>query len=144
MLTDAQGQQLVGGAGPVDGPATKACSIRSELHGFAASLDYIHQLARYYSMSPKVLYQWECDSESAITRTDSLFNFKQRQRQPYNADVISTLAHRLRQNWSMTFKSTLVKAHQDDYKLPGQVLSDAALRNIRVDHIREWRLSDSQ
>ena len=34
----------------------------------------------------------------------------------------------------MTFKSTWVKAHQDDYKLPGQVLSDAALRNTRVDH----------
>ena len=35
----------------------------------------------------------------------------------------------------MTFKSTWVKAHQDDDKLPGQILFDAALRNIRVDHI---------
>ena len=35
----------------------------------------------------------------------------------------------------MAFKSTWVKAHQDDDKLPGQVLSDAALRNIDVDSL---------
>ena len=35
----------------------------------------------------------------------------------------------------MTFKSTWVKAHQDDDTLPGQVLSDAALRNIHVGSI---------
>ena len=86
-------------------------------------------------MHPKGLYECECDSECAITRTDSLLQFKQRRRQPYNADIISTLAQRLRQNRSMSFKSTWVKAHQDDDKLPGQVLSDAALQNIRVDSI---------
>ena len=39
MLTEAQWQQLVRGAGPIDGPATQASSIRSEFHGFAASLE---------------------------------------------------------------------------------------------------------
>ena len=47
MLTDAQGQQLVTGSGPVDGPVTQASSTRSELDGFAAPLEYIHQLSRY-------------------------------------------------------------------------------------------------
>jgi hypothetical protein len=56
MLTDAKGKQLVTGSGPVDGPATQASSTRSELHGFAAPLEYIHQLARYYSMRPKGEY----------------------------------------------------------------------------------------
>jgi hypothetical protein len=50
MLTGAQGRKLVTGSGPVDGPADQASSTRSELHGFAAPLEYIHQLARYYSM----------------------------------------------------------------------------------------------
>jgi hypothetical protein len=41
---------------------------------------------------------------------------------------------RLGQNRSMTIKSKWVlKAHQDENKLPGQVLSDATLRNIDVD-----------
>ena len=48
MLTDAnKGQQLITGSGPVDGPATQASYTRSELHGFAAPLEYIHQLSRY-------------------------------------------------------------------------------------------------
>ena len=72
MLMDAQGQRLVTGAGPVDSPATQASSTSSELHGFAAPLEYIYQLARYYSMRPKGLYESECDSECAITRTESL------------------------------------------------------------------------
>jgi hypothetical protein len=50
MLTDAQEKKLVTGSGPVDGPADQASSTRSELHGFAAPLEYIHRLARYYSM----------------------------------------------------------------------------------------------
>jgi hypothetical protein len=33
----------------------------------------------------------------------------------------------------MTIKRTWVKAHQDEKKIPGQVLSDAALRDIKVD-----------
>jgi hypothetical protein len=33
----------------------------------------------------------------------------------------------------MTFKSTWVKAHQDNDQLPGQVLSRATLRNINVE-----------
>jgi hypothetical protein len=45
MLTDAQGKKLITGSGPVDGPADQASSTRSELHGFAAPLKYIHQLA---------------------------------------------------------------------------------------------------
>ena len=61
--------------------------------------------------------------------------FKQRRRYPYNADIISTLAQMLGQNRSMTFKSTWVEAHQDDDKLPGQVLSGAALINIAVDSL---------
>jgi hypothetical protein len=59
MLTDAQGKKLVKGLGPVNGPATQASSTRSELHGFAAQLRYIHQLARYYSMRLKGEYEWE-------------------------------------------------------------------------------------
>jgi hypothetical protein len=35
----------------------------------------------------------------------------------------------------MTIKSTWVKAHQDEKKIPGQVLSNAALWNIKVDSI---------
>jgi hypothetical protein len=35
----------------------------------------------------------------------------------------------------MTLKSTWVKAHQDDDQLPGQILSDAVLRNIDVDNL---------
>ena len=137
MLTDAQGQQLVTGSGPVDSPATQASSTRSELHGFAAPLEYIHKLSRYYSMRPKGQYAWACDSQCAITRTDILLKFKQRRRQPYNADIISNLTQRLGQNRSMTFKSAWVKAHQDDDQLPGQVhvLSDAALRNLDVDSL---------
>ena len=136
MLTDAQGQQLVIGSGPVDGPATQASSTRSELHGFAAPLEYIYQLSRYYSMRPKGQYEWECDRQCAITRAKVLLKFKQRRRRPYNADIISNLTQRLGQNRSMTFKSTLVKAHQDDDKLPsGQVLSDAASRNIDMDSL---------
>jgi hypothetical protein len=42
----------------------------------------------------------------------------------------------------MTIKSTWVKAHQDEKKLPGQILSDAALRNIKVDSIAEDYLLD--
>jgi hypothetical protein len=53
MLTDAKGKQLVTGSGPVDGPATQASSTRSELHGFAAPMEYPPQLSRYYSMQPK-------------------------------------------------------------------------------------------
>jgi hypothetical protein len=41
----------------------------------------------------------------------------------------------LGQNRSTTFKSTWVEAHHDDDKLPGQVVSDAALRNIAVDSL---------
>jgi hypothetical protein len=91
MLTDAKGQQLVTGSGPVDGPATQASSTLSELHGFAAPLEYIHQLTRYYSMRPKGKYKWECDSQCAINQTDILLKFEQRWRQPYNADIISNL-----------------------------------------------------
>jgi hypothetical protein len=40
MLTDAQGKKLVTGSGPADGPADQASSTRSELHGFAAPLEY--------------------------------------------------------------------------------------------------------
>ena len=103
--------------------------------GFAAPLEYIHQLSRYYSMRPKVQWEWECDSQCAITRTEVLLKFKQRRQQPYNAGIVSTLAQRLGQNRSMTFKSVWVNAHQDDDKLPGKVLSDAALRNIAVDSL---------
>ena len=86
-------------------------------------------------MHPKGLYEWEFDSGCAITRTEFLHQFRQRWRQPYNADIISTLAQPLHQNRSMTFKSNGVGVHQDDDQLPGQVLSDAALGNIRVDNI---------
>jgi hypothetical protein len=144
MLTDAKGKQLVTGSGPVDGPATQASSTRSELHGFAAPLEYTHQLSRYYSMRPKGEYDWECDSQCAMTRTDILLKFKQRRRQPYNADIISNLTQRLGQNRSMTIKSTWVKAHQDENKLPGQALSDAALRNIDVDSIANDYLFDTR
>ena len=78
MLTDAQGQKLVTGSGPVDGPATQASSTCSELHGFAAPLKYIHQLSRYYSIRPKGQFEWECDSQCAITRSEVLLKFKQR------------------------------------------------------------------
>jgi hypothetical protein len=44
----------------------------------------------------------------------------------------------------MTIKSTWVKAHQDEDKLQGQVLSDAALRNIDVDNIANDCLLDTR
>ena len=141
--TDAKGKQLVTGSGPVHGPATQASSTRSELHGFATPLEYIHQLSRYYSMRPKGEYDWECDSQCVIHRTDVLLKFEQRRRQPYNSDIISNLTHRLGQNRSMTIKSTWVKAHQDEKKIPGQKLSDAALRNIKVDSIANDYLLDT-
>jgi hypothetical protein len=144
MLADDKGKQLVTGSGPVDGPATQASSTRSELHGFAAPLEYIHQLSRYYSMRPKGEYEWECDSQCAITRTDILLKFKQRRRQPYNADIISNLTHRLGKKRSMTIKSTWVKAQQDEDQLPSQVLSDATLRNIDVDSIANDYLLDTR
>jgi hypothetical protein len=106
MLTDAQGKKLVKGLGPVNGPATQASSTRSEFHGFAAPLEYIHQLARYYSMRLQGEYEWECDSQCALNRIDVLLKFEQRRRQPYNADIISNLMHRLGQNRSMAIKST--------------------------------------
>ena len=94
-------------------------------------------------MQPKGEYEWECDSQCAITWTDILLKFKQRRWQPYNADIISNLTQRLGQNRSMTVNSTWVKAHQDEDKLPGQeVLSDAALRNIDVDSITNNYLLD--
>jgi hypothetical protein len=108
MLTDAKEKKLVTGSGPVDGPADQVSSTRSELHGFAAPLEYIHQLARYYSMRLKGEYEWECDSQCALNRVGVLLKFEQR-RQPYNADIISNLTHRLGQNRSMTIKSTWVK-----------------------------------
>jgi hypothetical protein len=43
----------------------------------------------------------------------------------------------------MTIKSTWVKTHQDEDQLPGQVLSDAALRNIDVDSITNDYLLDT-
>ena len=137
-----QGKKLVIGSGPVDGPADQASSTRSELHGFAAPLEYIHQLARYYSMRLKGEYEWECDSQCALNRIGVLLKFTQRRRQPYNADIISNLTHRLGQNRTMTIKSTWVKAHQDEKMLPGQILSDAALRNIKVDSIADDYLLD--
>jgi len=109
-----KGYDCLGTRIPVDGPATQASSTRSELHGFAAPLEYIHQLSRYYSMRPKGEYEWECDSQCAINRTDVLLKFEQRRRQPYNAGIISNLTHRLGQNRSITIKSTRVKAHQDE------------------------------
>ena len=93
-------------------------------------------------MHPKGLYEWEFDSGCAITRTEFLHQFRQRWRQPYNADIISTLAQPLHQNRSMTFKSNGVGVHQDDDQLPGQVLSDAALGNIRVDSIVNRHMPD--
>jgi hypothetical protein len=42
----------------------------------------------------------------------------------------------------MIIKSTRVQAHQDEKKIPGQILSDAALRNIKVDSITEDYLLD--
>ena len=86
-------------------------------------------------MRPKGQHEWECDSHCAITRTDVLLKFKQRWRQLYNADIIFNLTQRLDLHRSMTFKSTWVKAHQDDDQLPGQVLSDAALRNNDLDSL---------
>jgi hypothetical protein len=68
MLTDAQGKKLVTGSGPVDGPADQASSTRSQLHGFAAPLEYIYQLARYYSMRLKGEFEWERDSQCALNR----------------------------------------------------------------------------
>jgi hypothetical protein len=94
MLTDAKGKQLVTGSGPVDSPATQASYTCSELHGFAAPQEYIHQLSRYYSMRPKGECEWGCDSQCAITRTHVLLKFKQRWRQPYNADIISNLTRK--------------------------------------------------
>jgi hypothetical protein len=124
MLLDAKGKKLVTGSGPVDCPATQASSTRSELHGFSAPLEYIHQLARYYSMRPKGEYEWECE--------------------PYNADIISNLTQRLGQNQSMTTKSTWVKAHQDEKKdTRPSILSDAALRNIKLDSIANDYLLDT-
>jgi hypothetical protein len=83
MLTDAQGKKLVTGSGPVDGPADQASSTRCELHGFAAPLEYIHQLARYYSMRLKGEFEWECDSQCAsLNRIGVLLKFQQRRRQP--------------------------------------------------------------
>jgi hypothetical protein len=88
-------------------------------------------------------FEWECDSqECALNRIGVLLKFTQRWRQPYNADIISNLMHRLGQNRTMTIKSTWVQAHQDEKKLPGQILSDAALRNIKVDSIAEAYLLD--
>ena len=142
LLTDAKGKKLVTGSGPVDGPATQASSTRSELHGFAAPLEYIHQLACYYSMRPKGQYEWECDSQCALNQIDVLLKFEQRRRQPYNAHIISNLTQRLGQNRPMTIKSTWVKAHQDEKKIPGHVLSDAALRNIKADSIAKNYLLD--
>ena len=142
MLTDAQGKKLVTGSGPVDGPADQSSSTRSELHGFAAPLEYIHQLARYYSMRLKGEFEWECDSQCALNRIGVLLKFQQRRRQPYNADIISNLTHRLGQNRTMNIKRTWVQAHQDEKKLPGEILSDAALRNIKVDSIAEDYLHD--
>jgi len=37
----------------------------------------------------------------------------------------------------MNIKRTWVQAHQDEKKIPGQIISDAALRNIKVDSIAE-------
>ena len=93
MLTDAKGKQLVtgSGAGPVDGPATQASSTRSELDGFSAPMEYIHQLSRYYSMRPRGQYEWECDSQCAITRTNVLLKFKQRWQQPCNVCLFHLL-----------------------------------------------------
>ena len=49
----------------VNRPVThRASSTCSELHGFAAPLEYIHQLSRYYSMQLKGQYEWECESHS--------------------------------------------------------------------------------
>ena len=42
----------------------------------------------------------------------------------------------------MIIKSTWVQAHQDEKKIPGQILSDAALRDIKVDSIAEDYLLD--
>jgi hypothetical protein len=44
----------------------------------------------------------------------------------------------------MTIKSTWVKAHQDEDKLRGQVLSGAALRNINVDNMTNDYLLDTR
>ena len=43
----------------------------------------------------------------------------------------------------MAFQSTWVKAHQDEKKIQGQVLSDGALRNIKVDSIADDYLLDT-
>jgi hypothetical protein len=44
----------------------------------------------------------------------------------------------------MNIKRTWVQAHQDEKKIPGQILSGAALRNIKVDSIAEDYLLDTR
>jgi hypothetical protein len=69
-------------------------------------------------------------------------NFRATTRCDLKASTTGNLTQRLGHNRSMTIKSTWVKAHQDENKLPGQVLPDAALRNIDVDSIANDYLLD--
>jgi hypothetical protein len=95
-------------------------------------------------MRPKGEYEWECDSQCAINRTDVLLKFEQRWRQPYNADIISNLTQRLGQNRSMTIKSTWVKAYQDEKRYQVKYSPTLLCRiSIKVDSIANDYLLDT-
>ena len=102
MLTDAQRQRLVTGAGPIDGLVTQASSTRSKLHGFAPPLEYIHQLSRYYLMRPKDQYEWNITVNVRSLEPKFCLNSNN----GGDNHIISNLTQKLGQNRSMTFKST--------------------------------------
>ena len=73
MLTDAKGQLLVTGAGPVNGPVNQASELA------VSSMVWPH----HWNTSPTCTLlrdasEWECDSQYAIARTESLTTLQYR------------------------------------------------------------------
>ena len=84
-------------------------------------------------------------TQRVLNNTDSVHTFI-RNRSSSNNNLFDHdgyfISWRLDQNRTMTIKSIWVQAHQDEKKIPGQILSDAALRSIKVDSIAEDYLLD--
>ena len=104
------------GAGPVDGDRSTASSTRSELFGYAGTLEFLILLHKVYNLclSHSTVVTW-IDSESALSRLRKLQSGRLYSRAyPDDADVISHIQGLWSILQGVTHTLKWVKAHQDD------------------------------
>ena len=124
------------GAGPVDGDMSTASSTRSELFGYASTLEFLLLLKNVYKIpvvTAKVI-TW-MDSLGALSRLAELSSSKQPTRQyPDNADVLSHIAWLWESLPEFIHIRKWVKAHQDSDRLFKELPWNARL-NVMADSL---------